>query len=229
MIGNFKKIFKTLKDLLVSEDSFTTKRVIDFQEEHEQILCAKLQSVLKVNISKLSEDVPATYLIPEEQRGLRAVKVSRDGNCFTNLASVYIKGDKTLNGTLRVLTACELYLNTEFYANHTKIYQASVDSSYSEKTLFTVMLTGAGENEWQVSRSKVKAVKAEAAGTSEDKVWSGLVHCMGLATVIKRPTFSVYPNANLTLCLLMHGLICPPLCSPADTYLPTYLPTYIHT
>jgi len=50
MMGDFKKIFKTLKDLLVSEDSLATKRVIDLQEEHEQILRAELQSALKANI-----------------------------------------------------------------------------------------------------------------------------------------------------------------------------------
>ena len=215
-MGDFKKIFKTLKDLLVSEDSLATKRVIDLQEGHEQILREELQSAPKVNISKLSKDTLGTSLIPEEQRGLRVVKVSGDGNCLYNSASIFIKGDETLNGTLRVLTACELYLNAEFYANHAKIYQASGDSSHSEKTLFTLMLTAAGENEWQVSSSKVEAVKAEAAGTSEDKVWSGLVHLMGLATVIKRPIFSVYPNANLALRPLMHGLIHPRLCSPAD-------------
>lgn len=69
---------------------------------------------------------------------------------------------------------------------------------------------------WQVSSSKVKAVKSEAAGTSADKVWSGLGHFMGLATMIKRPIFSVYPNANLVLRPLMHGLTHPSLCSPAD-------------
>lgn len=147
MMGDFKKIFKTLKDLLVSEDSLATKRVIDLQEGHEQILREELQSAPKVNISKLSKDTLGTSLIPEEQRGLRVVKVSGDGNCLYNSASIFIKGDETLNGTLRVLTACELYLNAEFYANHAKIYQASGDSSHSEKTLFTLMLTAAGENE----------------------------------------------------------------------------------
>ena len=159
MMDDFKEIFKTLKDLLVSEDSLATKRVIDLQEEHEQILRAELQGVSKVNFSKLSEDTLGTSLIPEEQRGRRAVKVTGDGNCLYNSASVFIKGDETLNGTLHVLTACEIYLNAEFYANHAKIYQAKADSSYSEKTLFTLILTAAGENEWQISRSKVRAVK----------------------------------------------------------------------
>ena len=36
------------------------------------------------------------------------------------------------------------------------------------------MLTAVSENEWQVSSSKVKAVKADAADTSKDRVWSSL-------------------------------------------------------
>ena len=184
MMKDFKEIFNTLKDLLVSEDSLATKKAVDLQEEHEQILHAELESIPKVNLSRLSEDTLGTALIPEEQRGLQAVKVSGDGNCLYNSASVLIKGDETLNGTLRVLTACELYFNAEFYANHAKISQASEVSQYSEKTLFTLILTSAGENEWQVSSSKVKAVKAEAPGTSKDKVWSSLAHVMALETVI---------------------------------------------
>ena len=185
------------------------------QEEHEQILRAELESVPKVNLSRFLEDTLGTALLPEEQRGLRAVKVSGDGNCLYNSASVLIKGDGTLSGTLRVLTACEIYFNPEFYANHAKISQASGVSPYSEKTLFTLLLTSAAENEWQVSSSKVEGVKAETAATSEDKVWSSLAHWMALATVIKRPIFSVYPNANIALRSLMHGLVHPRLSAPA--------------
>ena len=132
MMKDFEKIFKTLKDLLVSEDSSSTERVLDLQEEHEQILRAELESVPKVNLSRFSEDTLGTALLPEEQRGLRAVKVSGDGNCLYNSASVLIKGDETPSGTLRVLTVCELYFNAEFYANHAKISQASRVSPYSE-------------------------------------------------------------------------------------------------
>ena len=38
---------------------------------------------------------------------------------------------------------------------------------------------------------------------------------MALAMVIKRPILSVYPNANLALPPLMHGLVHPRLCIPA--------------
>ena len=57
---------------------------------------------------------------------------------------------------------------------------------------------------------------AEATGTSQHKVWGSLECVMALATVIKRPNFSVHPNANLALRPLMHGLVHPRLCPPAD-------------
>lgn len=57
--------FKTLKDLLVSEDSLSTERVINLREEHEQILCAELESILKVSLPRFSKDTLGTALIPE--------------------------------------------------------------------------------------------------------------------------------------------------------------------
>lgn len=112
---------------------FAPERVLNLREEHEQILRAELESVPIVNLLTFSEDTLGTALLPEEQRGLRAVKVSGDRNCLYNSASVLIKGDETLSGTLRVLTACELYFSAEFYANHAKISEAGGVSPYSEK------------------------------------------------------------------------------------------------
>lgn len=79
-----------------------------------------------------------------------------------------------------------------------------------------MILTSTAKNE-----SKFEGVKAEAASTSEDKVWSSIAHVMALEKVIfitnkiykklitheilikfafsKRPIFSVAPNANLAL------------------------------
>lgn len=63
---------------------------------------------------------------------------------------------------------------------------------------------------------KFPAVKAEATGTSKHKDWSSLEYVMALATVIKTPNFSVYPNANLALRALINSLVHPRLCAPAD-------------
>ena len=76
------------------------------------------------NLLGFSEDTMKTALLPEKH-GPPGVKVYSNGNCLYNLVSVLIKEDKTLTGTLLVLTACELSFNAEIYANHAKISKAS--------------------------------------------------------------------------------------------------------
>lgn len=138
-------------------------------------------------------------MIPDDEnlpRGLRALQVSGDGNCLYNSASVLMKGDESLNGTLRFLTACELFLNAEFYANHEKLSEANAECVLLRENtvLFILMLTSAGEKEWQSTRRAVEAVKAEAISASKDKVWSSLVHLMELSTVLKTAIFFCLPK-----------------------------------
>ena len=220
---DFERIFEKVRDLFASGDPSATEKVIKLKGEHEEILHKK--SISELTFNNYEEDSLGTALIPDDEnlpRGLRALQVSGDGNCLYNSASVLMKGDESLNGTLRFLTACELFLNAEFYANHEKLSEANAECSYSEKTLFILMLTSAGEKEWQSTRRAVEAVKAEAMSASKDKVWSSLVHLMALSTVIKRPIFSVYPNTNPALRPLIRGLVHPRVSSAADV-LPIYI------
>lgn len=220
---DFERIFEKVHDLFTSGDPSATEKVIKLKGEHEEILHKK--SISELTFNNYEEDSLGTALIPDAEnlpRGLRALQVSGDGNCLYNSASVLMKGDESLNGTLRFLTACELFLNAEFYANHEKLSEANAECSYSEKTLFILMVTSAGEKEWQSTRRAVEAVKAEAMSASKDKVCSSLVHLMALSTVLKRPIFSVYPNTNPALRPLIHGLVHPRVSSAADV-LPIYM------
>ncbi|CAH3178652.1 unnamed protein product [Porites lobata] len=220
---DFERMFEKVRNLFASGDPSATEKVIKLKGEHEEILHKK--SISELTFNNYEEDSLGTALIPDDEnlpRGLRALQVSRDGNCLYNSASVLMKGDESLNGTLRFLTACELFLNAEFYANHEKLSEANAECSYSEKTVFILMLTSAGEKEWQSTRRAVEAVKAEAMSASKDKVWSSLVHLMALSTVLKRPIFSVYPNTNPALRPLILGLVHPRVSSAADV-LPIYI------
>ena len=123
MMKDFEESFKTLKEILVSKNSLSTERVLDLQEEHEQILRAELETMPKY-LLRFSEDTLRTASLTEKP-GLPGVKVYSNGNCLYNLVSVLIKGDETLSGTLRVLTACELSFTAEIYASHAKISKAS--------------------------------------------------------------------------------------------------------
>ena len=57
----------------------------------------------------MPDDIP-TEIIP--------TKVTGDGNCLFNSVSVLLVGSEDLAATLRLLTAAELYLHQDFYANH---------------------------------------------------------------------------------------------------------------
>lgn len=220
---DFERIFEKVRDLFTSGDPSATEKVIKLKGEHEEILHKK--SISELTFNNYEEDSLGTALIPDDEnlpRGLRALQVSGDGNCLYNSASVLMKGDESLNETLRFLTACELFLNAEFYANHEKLSEANAECSYSEKTLFILMVTSAGEKQGQSTRRAVEAVKAEAMSASKDKVCSSLVHLMALSTVLKRPIFSVYPNTNPALRPLIHGLVHPRVSSAADV-LPIYM------
>ena len=107
---DFERIFEKVRDLFASGDPSATEKVIKLKGEHEEILHKK--SISELTFNNYEEDSLGTALIPDDEnlpRGLRALQVSGDGNCLYNSASVLMKGDESLNGTLRFLTACELF------------------------------------------------------------------------------------------------------------------------
>lgn len=66
-------------------------------------------SVDQLSSSLLPQDVP-TNVIP--------LKATGNGNCFFNAASILLIGNESLHGVLRLLTAIEIFLHCNFYANH---------------------------------------------------------------------------------------------------------------
>lgn len=57
----------------------------------------------------MPENIPAT---------LKPRKVLGDGNCLFNTGSVCVVGNESLAVLLRLLTAAELFLQQNFYADH---------------------------------------------------------------------------------------------------------------
>ena len=65
------------------------------------------------------QDGWASNLLPTDVPEKRIpVQVKADGNCLYNAGSVSLTGDEKLSTTLRLLTAAELYLHSDFYASH---------------------------------------------------------------------------------------------------------------
>ena len=60
-------------------------------------------------------DLPLLEDIPEKRL---PVKVKSDGNCLINSGSVLMTGNDHLSIELRLLTAAEIFLHTDYYAYH---------------------------------------------------------------------------------------------------------------
>ncbi|CAB4040910.1 Hypothetical predicted protein, partial [Paramuricea clavata] len=141
-----------------------------------------------------------------------AYKSTANGNCLFNSVSRLLVGNDSISCHLRLLTALELSMNTEFYAEHPRLH-VSYDSGFFKATMFTICLSTLGIGIWDISKNRTKAIQAEARVASKTKEWAGVAsktkELMALASVIARPIFSVYPNVPLVFRKLLHGTIQP--------------------
>lgn len=79
-------------------------------------------------------------------------KRSGDGNCLFNSASILIEGGESANHMLRLLTTAELFVNPQYYARHPKLTAAKAFSSFSDITLFSLLLSDSGQKEFEKKR-----------------------------------------------------------------------------
>ena len=135
-----------------------------------------------------------------------ALTVTGDGNCLYNSASLLLCGEELRIGCLRLLIAEELYFNAEYYATHEIFKLTKEGSGIPEDLLFPVALSSDEDGIIANGGNEVDAVKAEAIAGYEFKKWGCLVHMMALASVIRRPIYSVYPNVAFRYRALMQNV-----------------------
>ena len=98
----------------------------------------------------MREDNIGSALIPKEEFGeeMKALKGTADGNCLFNSASILLCCDESDSHMIRLLTAMELFLNPQYYANHLKLTEAKTFSRFSDTTLFSLLLSGPRARCW---------------------------------------------------------------------------------
>ena len=136
-----------------------------------------------------------------------ALTLTGDGTCLYNSASLLLCGEELCNGCLRLHVAKELYFNAEYYATHEIFKLTKEGSGIPEDLLFPVALLSDEDGIIANGGNEVDAVKAEAIAGYEFKKWGCLVHMMALASVIRRPTYFVYPNVAFRYRALMHNVL----------------------
>ena len=117
---------------------------------------------------------------------------------------------------LRLLVASELFLNAEFYATHEVFKRTAELTKIPKCVLFPVALTANGDKAIANGGSSIDAVKAEAVATCKDKEWGSLIHMMAIASVIRRPVYSLYPEVNFSFRPLMMNLLKPQISHSGD-------------
>jgi len=85
-----------------------------------------------------------------------------------NAASIWLVGNKSLSDVIRPLVAGELFFYPDYHMRTIKDRFLEVENSipYSEATVFSTILTQAGEKELTNSKNQVEAVRAEACNMS---------------------------------------------------------------
>lgn len=198
------------KNLMVGDTSASSQHFAEEMRTKYQSKFDRLKSCDVELLNALTEDQLSSALIPSEEKGSKALQTTGDGNCLYNSASVLIKGDQSANLVLRLLTAVELYLNPNYYAEHPKLVHGR-SSGFSDATIFTLLLSDSAQKEFERQGSRVDAVQGQAVITCKEKSYGTLLNMMALATVLNRPLMSLYLKFESTSGIhpLMSGIIKP--------------------
>ena len=82
--------------------------------------------------------------------------------------------------------------------------------------LFLVALTANGDKAIAIGGSRIDAVKAEEVATCKDKEWGSLIQMVAIASVIRWPVYSLYPELNFRFRPLMMNLLKPQISQSGD-------------
>ena len=112
-----------LRDLLLLKSAISNEnnaQVVSLQQKYSSVMPDDLLAWCNWEQRFWRKDSFATLLVPEDipSEQLTPTIVTGNGNCLFNAASINLVGNEDLGVTLRLLTAAELYIHAEFYANN---------------------------------------------------------------------------------------------------------------
>ena len=214
-IGEIMDVMQDLSNLKLAIQSNNKEHVENIYELYKQEEPSFLHKFSSEQLKRLEMDTMASVLIPIDLplrlHEVFAVKSLGNGNCLFNSVSFLLCHSYRLSSVLRLLTAAELFVNANQYARHPKL-QFPYDCpeiTYDSKNLFAILL----REEASIISDPIKAVIKEAAVTCNDKKWSGMFDILGLASVLKKNIWSVYPDCNDNIRPLISGVVEPLICS----------------
>ena len=115
------EVLDNLRRAIINENRDVVRNIVTNYRKHLPADIKFSQFPNDINISSLKVDTLSSCLLPRDiLQNLVPVKVTGNGDCFFNSASLFLVGNESLCSVLRLLTAAEIFLHTEFYAYHTR-------------------------------------------------------------------------------------------------------------
>ena len=103
------------------------------------------------HMSAMRKDEFSTTLIPREVelRGCIALKTTGNANCMFNAALLLLAENESLSDVIRLLIAGVLFFSSKFYIQtiQDRFLEVEKETPYSEATVFSNILTEAGEKD----------------------------------------------------------------------------------
>ena len=123
-------------------------------------------------------------------------RTTGDGNCLYNACSLALRGDYSLSAKLHALTSAELFIESDFYANHPLLIPTHKSNKPGPSSIIhfmaTISVDAASLFQNSINNRKECVIK-EALLNSQDKTWSSFLCMIALAQVIRQPIVSHYP------------------------------------
>ena len=112
-----------LRDLLLLKHAISTEnstQIVSLQQKYSGVVPDDLLTWYNWEQLFRRKDSFATLLVPEDipSERLTHTRVTGNGNCLFNAASINLVGNEDLSVTFRLLTAAELFIHADFYVNH---------------------------------------------------------------------------------------------------------------
>lgn len=205
--------YLNFSETLDSSNSLTNKVTAEeILSNFQPLLWAKMHD-FDGSLKQRNIDAISMALLPTDFNEWVPLTILGDGNCLYNAVSISLVDNISLAALLRMLTASELFTYSEFYAKHPQLEDFAKKSGYSLAAITSIFLSE--NNAQRVFNGKranaSKAIETLAQATAKPYVYSSPFNILALASVIRRPIFSAYPDqpTALRMKLATHGFYYP--------------------
>ena len=121
--------------------------------------------------------------------------------------SIYLTGSNSLVEGLRAATAIELYLNSSFYSHRPYILSLSLNYPNTFRCPENVLMMSVCQKSINSNKKLSDLVKEEAINICENKIWSGFLCILALASVTSHKINCYYSDTGSIRCRTMFNCI----------------------